>query len=180
MPEPLTSQLVAELMRDLLAAFPSKHSEKNLTHTADVYRNGLRGVSGDALRASVAVCIKSDSYFPKVARLRELATEWTKRNTVAPLIVKDSRVCRVCGVEPYPQQRWKPAVDTKYQPLMRDGFLLLEGFTRDLCDCAGPCWYAPEPDRSDHVCAPENVQRAYKVWLEKRSETRRPEASDAA
>lgn len=187
MHEPLTTQLVAELMRDLLTAFPSKHSEKNLTHTAEVYRNGLRGVSGEALRAAVDVSIKSDTFFPKVARLRELATEWTKRNNVTPTVQFGSRVCRFCGVEPSPRERWRPAPGKRFVPIVSDdGMICLERHIRDICDCSGPCWYVPEPGQARVVngityetCKPEHVQHDYKQWREK-ANAQRGRSAEAA
>lgn len=101
--EPLTTQLVAEMLQQLLVAFPSKHSERNLAHTAEVYRSGLRGVAGDALRGAVDVAIKTDNFFPKIARLRELALEWEKRNRVVAVTQRKESwdVCAICGAQAY-------------------------------------------------------------------------------
>lgn len=101
MHEPLTTQLVAERMRDLLTAFPSRHAGQNIAHTAEVYRNGLRGISGESFRAAVDVSIKTDQYFPKIARLRELANEWERRNRVTMAVSNPPawNRCAVCGAE---------------------------------------------------------------------------------
>lgn len=179
--EPLTLELVAQMMRDLLAAFPSRNvAGQNIAHTAEVYRNGLRGVSGEALRAAVDLSIKSDTYFPKIARLRELASEWTKRNVVSMPSVAHEGVCPFCHSPWVPRDRWRPAVDVMYNPIERDGFLYLEPFARDLCRCAPPCFYAPMSETPEMVgdrrlwkMRVEDVQREYKAWLEKRGESRR-------
>jgi hypothetical protein len=66
-----------------------------------VYRNGLAGLSGESVRAAVQLSIKLDSYFPKVSRLRELATEWERRNRAAPTVRIEPAwdVCGVCGAK---------------------------------------------------------------------------------
>ncbi len=99
MHEPLTTQLVVELLQKLLAAFPRNLGSQNPTMMADVYRNGLGGIEGEAVRAATDIAIQNDQYFPKVARLRELATEWTRRNraTASVGIEPAWDVCAVCG-----------------------------------------------------------------------------------
>jgi hypothetical protein len=74
MPEPLTLALISELMPKLYAAFP-------------------RTIRGDQ---------RLDTYFPKVARLRELAAAWQRTN--APSLDFQPRdvpwnVCPVCGAK---------------------------------------------------------------------------------
>lgn len=103
MPEPLTTSLVGELLTKLSAAHPRSLYKANPVHMCDVYRNGLRGLSGDAVRFAVDRAIQDDKDFPKVARLRELATDWTKRNS-ATLVIKPEpgageRYCAVCGAK---------------------------------------------------------------------------------
>lgn len=182
MPEPLTTQLVVELLQKLLAAFPRNLGAQNPQMMADVYRNGLRGMDGDAVRAAVDVAIQSDNYFPKVARLRELASEWTKRNrvNVGPR-PGDEGVCHICRQRPQPRERWRPKVDDRHNLVIRGEYLLLEPFVRDLCDCAPPCWYAPiDADAKEPMMKGEDIQREYRAWLTRRSEHSRtvPEAAD--
>jgi hypothetical protein len=96
--EPLTTQLVADVLRDLLIAFPSRISSQNPAHTAEVYRNGLRGISGDALRAAADIHIKTGEFFPKVGKLRELAGEWSRRTRVdMPSRQAAWDACSICG-----------------------------------------------------------------------------------
>lgn len=99
MPEPLTSQLVGDELKRLLAAFPRNLGSQNPAMMAEVYKTGLRGIDGEALRAAVDMCIQADTYFPKVARLREAAGEWMKRNRAhfAPKVPVAWNVCSVCG-----------------------------------------------------------------------------------
>lgn len=97
--EPLTTQLVVEQLQKLLAAFPRNLGAQNPGMMADVYRNGLRGLDGEAVRAAVDVAIQHDSFFPKVARLRELSSEWTRRNRATFELQHKASwdVCGVCG-----------------------------------------------------------------------------------
>ena len=99
--EPLTTSLIAELLPKLLTAFPSKISSQNPQHTAEVYRNGLRGMDGEAVRAAVDISIQTDNFFPKVARLRELASEWTRRNRAVAIMRVEAvwHTCSVCGAK---------------------------------------------------------------------------------
>lgn len=99
MPEPLTLALISELMPKLYAAFPRTIKDDG-PMVVETYRNGLRGISGDAVRAAVDRAIQEDTYFPKVSRLRELGLQWQRTNTV----VLEARaaevpwyVCPVCG-----------------------------------------------------------------------------------
>jgi hypothetical protein len=99
MRNPLTSVLLVEQLKRLSAVFPSKLGTQNPAFTAEVYKDGLKGIDGDALAGAVDICIQTDSYFPKVARLREAAGEWTKRNraSFAPRIPFAWNACPVCG-----------------------------------------------------------------------------------
>lgn len=99
MPELLTAQLVGDELKRLLAAFPRNLGSQNPAMMADVYKNGLRGIDGEALRAAVDMCIQNDTYFPKVSRLREAAGEWIRRNRAhfAPKIPTTWNICPVCG-----------------------------------------------------------------------------------
>ena len=102
MAEPLTMALITELMPRLHAAFPRNLGKENPAMMAEVYRNGLRGLSGDAVRAAVGRAIQEDSYFPKVARIRELATAWERHNRprLEPIVREAPwNVCPVCGAK---------------------------------------------------------------------------------
>jgi len=104
MPEPLSTELVAQLLVKLHAAFPRTIGAQNATATTDVYRNGLRGLSGDAVRNAVDRVIENDTYFPKVARIRELANEWERRRLAFAPRHRDEPAnplaCRICGAVP--------------------------------------------------------------------------------
>lgn len=102
MPEHLTTQLVAEEMQKLVVAFPGNLAAKtNPSMLADTYRNGLRGLDGDAVRAAVDIVIREDTFFPKIARLREVAGEWTRRNraSYAAKIEGAWHTCPTCGAK---------------------------------------------------------------------------------
>lgn len=125
MTEPLTTELLSGLLPKLLTAFPSKMSSQNPAYLAEVYRNGLRGLNGDAVRAAVDISIQHDSYFPKVARLRELAGEWTRRNrvTVAARFEAAWNVCAVCGAHAKQREITRAVRPDGYyhQPISRNG-----------------------------------------------------------
>lgn len=101
MGEPLTSQLVASLLGELHVAFPRNLGAQNPAMMADIYRNGLAGLSGDGVRWAVKQVIQEDKFFPKVSRLRELAQTWQRRNVIAVTVRNgDGRpedVCMICG-----------------------------------------------------------------------------------
>jgi hypothetical protein len=80
--EPLTTSLLLELIEKLNVAFPRARGAISPAALADVYRNGLHGLSGDAVRDAVARCIERDQYFPKVAGLRVLAAAFDKRRAI--------------------------------------------------------------------------------------------------
>ncbi len=94
----LTHAIVLEEIGRLVKAFPS--SRRDLAAVADVYRQGLTGVSGQALHFAVDRCIQDDQYFPKVARLRTLAQDFARKHPspFAPNFPSnDPDVCPVCG-----------------------------------------------------------------------------------
>lgn len=97
MHEPLTTQLLLDLLAQLHVAFPRTIGKENPAMMADVYRNGLRGVSGDAVREAVARCVQDDQYFPKVSRLREIARMIDARRSGAVRRAASWDECGVCG-----------------------------------------------------------------------------------
>jgi hypothetical protein len=98
MSEPLTSSLLMDLIARLHAAFPRTIGKENPAMMADVYRNGLRGLSGDAVRHAVDRCIQTEEYFPKVSQLREIAKAWDVKRMVTLRHEESWDVCTVCGV----------------------------------------------------------------------------------
>ena len=148
--EPLTTPLVAELMQKLLTAFPSRNvAGQNLAHTAEIYRDGLKGLSGDALRAAVDRAIQEDTYFPKVARLRELAAAWERHNRVEMPTPADTDPlwCGVCRQHATYKPLWRPRADAYTRALLsHDGkYVLLESTERLKCACATPSKFVPAP-----------------------------------
>lgn len=148
MPEPLTTTLVMEELQRLHVAFPQNVGMRtNPAGTAEVYRNGLRGLSGDAVRAAADRAIQEDEFFPKVAKLRELATAWMKHNqpSVEAQFAVDPLWCPVCQSRAIFRNRWRPKVDDKFRAIVtRDGlYLLLEPYQRELCNCASASPYNP-------------------------------------
>lgn len=121
MAEPLTSALVAELMPRLYAAFPRAiRGDERYVH--DTYRNGLRGLSGDAVRAAVDVVIREDTYFPKVARLREVAAAWQRRASPPDITYRKVpwNECATCGAKALPRTIRRLRRDPKTHALVRD------------------------------------------------------------
>lgn len=110
MREPLTSGLLAEQLKRLLAVFPTRLASQNPAFMAETYKEGLRGIDGEALREAVTICIQTDQYFPKVARLRELANEWMRRNRAEAVAVNKGawNICGVCGAEAKPKMITRP------------------------------------------------------------------------
>lgn len=164
MPEPLTTQLVAELLQQLLSAFPSRNlASQNIVHTAEVYRNGLRGLSGDALRAAVDRAIQEDEYFPKVARLREIAAKWERYNhvTLPAQANADELWCGLCRQRSTHKERWRPVVDNINRPVLTadQKYVLLERYERLLCACASPPGFTPIENLAPPVASADAMPR---------------------
>lgn len=104
MRESLSAELMAQELKRLYAAFPHRLGTQSPADTIDVYRRGLGGLSGDAIRNAVDRAIENDAYFPKVARLRDLANEWERRRLA--LMPRNSSTqanpdaCAICGAVP--------------------------------------------------------------------------------
>lgn len=150
MVEPLTTALVLEELQRLHVAFPQNLGMRaNPTGTADVYRNGLRGLSGDAVRAAADRAIQEGEFFPKVAKLRELAQAWMRHNQPTSSAVAashDDTYCPVCRSRAVWEWRWRPKVnpDKGYARVTVDAeHVALEPYQRLLCKCASRCMYAP-------------------------------------
>ncbi len=113
MRQPLTTDVVMSELNRLHAAFPRNLGKQDPLMMASVYKEGLRGVETDALRGAVDISIQSDQFFPKVARLRELAHEWMKRNraSFAPALVASWDTCGICGAKALPRMITRPKKD---------------------------------------------------------------------
>ena len=98
---PLTMPIVAKLLGDLHLAFPAGlRGMQDPGRTADLYFRGLNTLPADAVSWAVQKVIEEDNFFPKIARLRELAHSWTKRNSMSfgrTSDASDPDVCQVCG-----------------------------------------------------------------------------------
>lgn len=150
MAEPLTSQLVGEQLQRLHAAFPRNLGSQNPAMMIEVYRNGLRGLSGDAVRVAVDRAIQEETYFPKVAKLREIATAWQRVNEAKaePRFDVDPLWCPNCRTRAAWRERYRPLVTKDRRVCLSHDrqWLLLERYERLLCDCATPSLYRPDPD----------------------------------
>jgi hypothetical protein len=114
--EPLTAMLIADQLKRLFGAFPaSKLASQNPSFTAETYKDGLKGIDGEMLRAAVDRCIQEDQYFPRIARLRELAFEWRRRNRDETPAAERStwNHCGICGAEAQPEQITRPKLFDK-------------------------------------------------------------------
>lgn len=167
MAETLTVGTMLELLPKLYTAFPRTLGKDQLRETAQVYRDGLRGLSGDGVRAAVDRVIREDNYFPKVARLRELAREWERSNVVivAPQAA-DPLWCPNCQSKAVPREQWRPRVDERHRVLLDADakFLLLEPVPcggRYLCKCAPPPNYAAHPGTEPPAMLIESLQGFY-------------------
>lgn len=176
MPEAVTTVTVLEELKRLHVAFPTHSGMKNNpSGTAEVYRDGLHGLTVDALRAGVRIIIENDTYFPKVSRLREVAWEWTKRHSsdITPEL-RNPLWCPRCGTECRWLKRWCPRVDKDGAAVMGEiegvRYVRLDQFERLLCACAAACLYSPEEEfaepwmRADRIkwlhCAQRSRPRA--------------------
>ena len=153
MSEPITKLIVLQELQRLHTAFPSHTGMKNNPEgTAAVYCDGLHGLTVDALRAAVRISIENEKYFPKVADLRSLAWEWTRRHSteVNPEL-KNPLWCPRCQSECRPVNRWRPRVNERGQAVLsEDGqYIALSEYDRLLCRCAAPCQFTPEPEFED-------------------------------
>lgn len=158
MREPITVEVLVEQLKKLRIAHPTHAGTKTpaaVIETAEVYREGLHGLSADALRAAVRLSIETEKFFPKVADLRGLALDWTRRNAVdvTPVFQNENTAnllwCRNCQTEARYVVRYRPAVDrdTGAPIFSQDGvWVQLETYERLLCPCASPCAFEPEPE----------------------------------
>jgi hypothetical protein len=154
MPETLTVEILVEQLRRLRLAFPTHAGTKTpeqIIETAEVYRDGLHGISGEALRAAVRIAIETEKFFPKVVDLRTLAAEWMRRHAPhAEQELKDPLWCPRCRSRVEWLAQWVPKIDARCRPIMREieGALYIELTTtsRYRCECAKPAAFAPEPD----------------------------------
>ena len=154
MPEPLTGGLMLDLLRQLHIAFPRNIGMQNPQLMADTYRNGLRGLSGEAIRWSVGQVIQDDKYFPKVSRLRELASGWNRANRVEieAAIQRPSGWCDGCQTVAKPETRWRPRVTEKGKRIWDErGRLALEQFQRMRCRCDAGAKYFPDGELDDYM-----------------------------
>jgi hypothetical protein len=161
----LTTSLVLDELKRLHIAFPNNIGMRsNPGGTAEVYRNGLRGLTGEAVRAAADQAIQNEEYFPKVAKLRELAWTWTKHHAPTPAeqFETDPMWCARCKSRASIRERWRPKVDKHWQPIItKDGqFMLLEPYTRELCNCPGSSAYMPLDGIEPYACRTIAVGRA--------------------
>lgn len=144
---PLTVELVVEVMRDLHSAFPGKMDDAALVRRAHVYRDNLNGISGDALRWAAKQVIREDNFFPKIARLRQLAQRWQQHNQPPSATAGAGDTCR--NGHPFRwEKRWRPKRTHEGWGVLRLSddrqWLLLEQYSRSLCECDAKCAYWPE------------------------------------
>lgn len=150
MPEPLTTALVAELLEQLHVAFPRNLGKQNPQLMVDTYRNGLRGVPGDAVRWAVSRSIEEDQYFPKVARLRQLSQVWLNANRaqVEPRVETAAGWCEGCRTRAVGEVRMRPAVDERgrFRTSADGEWMILVSFERLRCRCDPAPKYIADPE----------------------------------
>lgn len=145
---PISTPALVGLLKTLDAAFDKRGVKDALTR-AEVYRNGLRGLDESSIRAAVNLAIEQDTYYPKVARLRELATAWARaRNRFAPPDLLESGYCPGCRTFARPVTRQRPRLDPQNRVYVAAGgdrgVVELEDYVRDRCLCSGPPLYPTE------------------------------------
>lgn len=155
MPELLTPEFVVAQLRDLAAAHPVRLDEKALVRRADVYYRGLEGLTGEALKHAVKKSLQTDKFFPKIARLRELALAYTLANhpTVMEInLERPSGWCDGCQSVAREQRRWRPRIDRKGRRILDGaGRLWLEQYTRVVCKCNPLCRYQPDDEGTEYM-----------------------------
>lgn len=157
MAEPLTLQLVGDLLKQLHVAFPRNIGMQNPQLMAETYRNGLRGLPGDAVRWAVNKVIEEDQYFPKIARLRQLAHGWMKANMVQvePNLPPDPLWCEGCKSRARWEIRWRPKLNEKNRRIFDEhGRMALETFERLQCKCSSPPRYQPDAEDDPWMTEP--------------------------
>ena len=144
---PISTPALVELLKTLDAAFDKRGVKDALTR-AEVYRNGLRGLDASSIRAAVNLAIEQDQFFPRVARLRELATTWTRqrhRGDREP--DHPAGFCPSCRTFAAPEERLRPTtkmgVNGGPALLTASGALVLESYVRDQCQCSPAAHYTP-------------------------------------
>src|SRR5690349_11830115 len=148
--EALTREVLHECLTTLAVSFPQRGlTPQQAEQRANVYRMGLQGVDADALRTAVKWCIQDDQYFPKVARLRELAKRYTRDYGTKALTGEMHPLwCRGCQAKAVLTERWRPKITEKGHHIKDDkGRIALESFTRHHCACSPECRWTPDgPD----------------------------------
>jgi hypothetical protein len=150
--EELTFALMLEQLQKLHIAFPSHAGMKaNPRATAEVYRDGLQGLSGEAFRAAARIAIENGKFFPKIGELRESAAEWTRRHNVdvnRDTSSSDPLWCPNCKTNAEWRWRHRPLVDERLAPIFSpdNEYLLLVRFSRLLCRCASECLFTPDDE----------------------------------
>lgn len=154
MPEAVTTELVVSMLRDLSVAFPARMGDAELMRRADIYRDNLTGFPGEALRWAAKQSIQEDKFFPKVARLRELAMRWQSANrvTVEARLEEPSGWCQGCKTVARVETRYRPRLDKNGRRILDErGRMWLESYARVRCLCDAPSRYQPDDDSSDHM-----------------------------
>lgn len=99
---PLTTGRMVAAMGRLNAVF-GKFDEDELVRVAASYAEVLGDLDAEQVDGAVTLALKLEGRFPYPARLREHASEWTKRNRIqlAPAAgERESRLCPQCDARP--------------------------------------------------------------------------------
>jgi hypothetical protein len=151
MPEPLTLELVLEMLKDLNAGgLGRKMDDEELGRRAAVYRQALEGLSGDAVRFAIKKALQEDEYFPKPARIRMLGYQF-RRETATPGLDRHAFApaagwCPGCRTRARDEVRWRPRTSRDGWIYDERGRLALEPFGRLRCLCDAPPQYVPDAE----------------------------------
>lgn len=131
MAELLTLDLMRELLAQLHVAFPTSKGV-DPQQMARVYRDGLSGLSGDAVRYAVTQCIREENFFPRVAKLRAYAQDYIRRTSAQSRpearFSSEPGACPTCGAVPQRVRMQRYARDTRGEIVRKDGEAVLEEF----------------------------------------------------
>ena len=152
----LDADFIGNMIGELNTAFPRSAKVQDGVRTISVWREGLAGLDRDAVNGAVKAIIREDEHFPRIARVREMARQWIRRNRGEELRREvDGRSCPNCHEAYELKRRYRLKTSTVLGNAVAfvltddQAAALLETFERELCRCAPASAYTPELTRRE-------------------------------